>query len=370
MATLVGPPYDNPFITYRHAHQIFEKAAMQGNGSAGAIEAVRLLVSDPESDAVKFEKVEKSEPIVEYQGVGELAALFRPGQLERTSELSGIVLGARPDFIYQKEPFSDAISMQEFNDIGFNFSSAMLAVSIQDGGFGVSVPLLQWNIRLSLVWTRVRVLDGSSFLNLAFQWRFHEHPHPLQLLVWSLEWQEFVRDLRMSSEQRLERIAYGWIYYQLKWLETCMRTLRSPLKGGASVDWSKELTVLLNVKPPEKKDDEWKAWYQDWRTQTLPLLARPELGLPLEVQRKLLEVAGLDAEQLQMQREWLKDQRRRLVTDAIIAAGDEDRRPVENPEDTKRVERIVEELERRQVVANGCSSPWQETVERPAVEGT
>ena len=93
MAGTQDDPYEiPPFITYRDVHQIYERASMQRDGKAEAVEAVRRLISDPESEAVTLGSAEGAEPIVEYRGVGQLAALFRLDQIEPTSALSGIVL--------------------------------------------------------------------------------------------------------------------------------------------------------------------------------------------------------------------------------------------------------------------------------------
>ena len=103
MAGTQDDPYEiPPFITYRDVHQIYESASMQHDGQAEAVEAVRRLISDPESEAVTLGSAEGAEPIVEYRGVGQLAALFRLDQIEPTSALSGIVLSARPEFTYRK----------------------------------------------------------------------------------------------------------------------------------------------------------------------------------------------------------------------------------------------------------------------------
>ena len=59
-----------------------------------------------------------------------------------------------------------------------NFTSAMLAATLHEARYGVEASGLQWNVILALVWTRERVLEDNSFVKLAFQWRFHEHPHP------------------------------------------------------------------------------------------------------------------------------------------------------------------------------------------------
>ena len=133
-----------------------------------------------------------------------------------------------------------------------NFTIPMLAVTLQDAHYGVAASGLQWNIRLALVWTRIEVSDDNSLLKLAFQWRFHEHPHPFQLLKWSHEWREFVRQFQASPGSRLDRIAYAWIFYQLEWLGAGMRGVPSPLRIKSIDDshWKKPLKVDL----PKGKD--------------------------------------------------------------------------------------------------------------------
>ena len=369
MAGTQNDPYEiPPFITYRDVHQIYERASMQRDGKAEAVEAVRRLISDPESEAVTLGSAEGAEPIVEYRGVGQLAALFRLDQIEPTSALSGIVLSARPEFTYRKEPSSKAIFMRGYVGAEVNFASAMLAATLHEARYGVAAPGLQWNVTLALVWTRVEVPDEKSLLKLAFQWRFHVHPHPFQLLQWSHEWRQFVRTFQASPAERLERIAYAWIHYQLKWLSGTMDGVPSASATEAFTDshWEK----LLGVSPKKGNDKEhgsWEHgswWSQDWQTQTLPLLARPELGLPPTVQSQLLGLIDSDGPMVgQIRREWLKDQRRRLVTDAIIAAGEEEGRPAKDAENTERVDRIVKKLNEQYLAAHGNVSPWLEIVE-------
>ena len=368
MSGVRDDPYEiPPFITYREAHQIFERVSMQGDESARAIEAVRLLISEPGSVAVAFGKTGEREPIIEYRGAGQLVALFRPGPVEQTSTSTDIVLGWHPAFLYRAEGSSRAISMQGYGGTRVNFALAMLAVSLQDGGYGVTAPALQWDIHLSLAWTRVEVLDENSLLKLAFQWRFHEHPHPFQLLEWShFRWREFVRTFRDSPEKRVERIAYAWIFYQLEWLGLRPETsgAPSPLKTEDPEKHWKRLLDVIPVLVEDRKSKFWKT--QDWWTRTLPLLARPEIGLPPDVQRRLLNFVSPDASRQDSSelREWLKNQRRRLVTDAIIAGGEEEGRPAENPEDTEKVDRIVRKLD-EQYLATHSSSPWQDWIEEP-----
>ena len=361
--------YELPlFITYRDAHQIFERASLLLSDGSRAVEAMRLLISDREMDAVALGENEEVEAHVEYRGVGELAALFPSEHVETVSELSEIVLSARPQFIFLKQPFSDAISTPGYEGTEINFTSAMLALTMQDQGFGVAAPSLGWNVRLALAWTRVRVLDEHSFLELALHWRFHRHPHPFQLFEWSRKWGKFIRSIPRGSPERLQRIAYGWMYYQLEWVGCDMEGKRVPLDARASGDWNERISDLVEVNPSDSGDGQQSAWLQDWQTQTLPLLARPEIGLPREIQTHLLQFVSSepDPERRSRQLEWLMDQRERLITDAIIAAADEDGRREENPENTDRVRRIVLQCEKRYEAKNKSNSPWKETIGVPS----
>ena len=362
MAGCQNDPYEiPPFITYRRAHQILESASMQGEERAGAKEAVRLLLSEPRSEAVAFEKGGKREPLVEYRGDGQLAALFPPEFSEETLASSRIVLGARPGFVYRRQPSADAISMHGYAGSKVNFTAAMLAVTIKEGLFGVAARGLQWNVQLALVWTSIEASDAKSLLKLAFQWQFHEHPHPFRLLKWSHEWRKVVRTIQDNREHRVDRIAYAWIFQQLEWLHADLNGLPGPAQtaNNSPEHWD----LLLDVKPKPSEDTTHEGVrVQDWRTQTLPLLARPEIGLNPEAQRKLLKFVESERNpQIKKgQREWLKDQRRRLVTDAIIAAGEQEGIREKNAEDEERVQKIVEGFDRQHK-----ASPWCEVVEEP-----
>ena len=372
-------PYAVPaLITYRDAHQIFERVLMEDDDERRAIEAVRLLISSPETEAVKLggiisspetEAVELGgtgvpEPLVEYQGVGELVALFGPGYVEPISESSDIEISARPDFVLRKGRFPDPGYTPEAVDNASDRNRAMLAVTIQEGLYGVAAPGMRWDIRLALAWTSVTIPHENSFLRLAFQWPLHEHPHPFRLLAWSHEWSELVRSIQSSPEERLERIAYAWMFYQAKWLGGDIGKARGPLETTkiSCDNWK----LLMNVKLPMSLiKGRNRPKYLDWRTQTLPLLARPEIGLPPPLQEILLSPVngGTSMEGRRDQLGWLKDQRRRLVTDAIIAAGEEEGRPAENAENEKRVDGIVNELEKQHGEVHGDVSPWWNVVE-------
>ena len=342
---------------------------MHGDDGRRAIETVRFLISDPGTEGAKLGGTGSPGPLVEYQGVGELVALFRSGYIEQTSASSGIEISARPNFVLRKGRFPDPGYAAEAIDDSSDRIRAMLAVALQEGHYGVAAPGLQWDIRLAFVWTRTRISEDGIFLKLSFQWRFHEHPHPFQLIAWNHDWRKFVQNIQSSPEERLERIAYAWIFYLIKWLDVDLGDARDPLKitNISFHDWN----LLLKVQPPTIQPltmmnrEGNLATSQDWRTQTLPLLARPEIGLPPELQTRLLSYVSEEiinygrSDKL----EWLKDQRRRLITDAIIAAGEQDGRRAENAENSKRVECIVGEFENQHCEVYGERSPWWKIIE-------
>ena len=211
------------------------------------------------------------------------------------------------------------------------------------------------------------MLDEQSFLKLAFHWRFHQHPHPFQLFEWSRKWREFVRSIPSGPPERVERILYGWIYYQLEWMRRDMDGLHSPKNASTTVDWNEKILELLDVKPFDYEHGELSAWSHDWRTQTLPLLARPEIGLPPKIQRQLLKFVSSETDQQRRSRHraWLMDQRERLVTDAIIAAGDE---RLTSPRGVPGKQRSGQAYRRgageaAQSRSISESSPWNETIE-------
>ena len=358
-------------ITYREAHQIFESVLMEDDGGRRAIEAVRLLISSPETEAVKLGGTGIPELLVEYQDVGELVALFGPGYVQPISGSSDIEISARPDFVLRKGRFPDPGYTPEAVDNTSDRNRAMLAVTIQEGLYGVAAPRMRWDIRLALAWTRVTIPHENPSLKLAFQWPLHEHPHPFRLLAWSHEWSELVRSIQSSPDERLERIAYAWMFYQATWLVRDFDKAsgpsdkaRDPLETNkiSSKDW--KLLMKLEL-PVSLIKGENKPKHPDWRTQTLPLLARPEIGLPPPLQEILLcpVNGGTSVEDRRDKLVWLKEQRRRLVTDAIIAAGEKEGRPAENAENETRVDGIVKELEKQHLGVHGDVSPWWKVVE-------
>ncbi|HVF59750.1 MAG TPA: hypothetical protein VNJ70_08085 [Thermoanaerobaculia bacterium] len=346
-----------PVMTYRTAHQIFHQVSSHNVPPSGSLEAIRqMLGASDADDLVRTTERGGRGHIVEYRLIGELAALFRPDFVEPISGQADIVLSARPEFIYRRDPSSNAILMTGNSDNVLNFTAALAAVSMRDDGYGVTASGLRWDVRLALAWTRVRLFDRvhqDPNLDLAFQWRFQEHPSPKRLLEWTREWARFVHDLHASTEQRLDRIAYAWIYYHLRNLGASMDGVPEPFSDEFNT--SDAWTAILQAEPQTGTAVE----RARWRTQTLPLLARPEIGLHPDVQERLLQFVGEDPDFAL----GLWDHRRRLVTDAILAAADEARVPAEEAEDSARVARAIEVFERRHRDIYRVDSPWFRSVE-------
>jgi hypothetical protein len=203
----------------------------------------------------------------------------------------------------------------------------------------------------------------SSVANLdaSFRWTFFEHPTPVTLFEWTKRWAEFMDQLSLEAADKVDRIAYAWIYYQLQQLRVDVGVIAAPF--DAAVRDERAWMALLEVSPSTGGDGT-MAPQEFWRKRTLPLLARPEIGFRPSVQEYLLRFVSDDiAAQL-----WLKDQRRRLVTDAIIAAAAEVSERAEGAEKKDRVERAIEVIDQRYGESNELPlesrlSPWSRIVE-------
>lgn len=374
LAPVLDPVELPPILSYRTAHQIVERASAQQEPKKRALEAIRHLLGRGDSDdLVRISKRRKQEtekgepdPMIEYLATGNLTALFHEGFREHTGEDSGIVLSARPDFAYSTHSnrirLSTAGSARREDEI----TAAVIAASLRDDGYGVIATSLTWDIRLALAWTEERVFEDKLSLALAFQWPVHVHPSPLQLLMWSKDWRDFIHDLQENPDLRRERIAYAWIYYQLKWLR---RDLNSNLPLGFEDildpfdehfnDQSSWQRLLEQV--PEVGSEQ-KYW-----TRRMQRLAIPELGIPIKVQEYLL--AKLDPENTE-DVDWLWEQRRRSITDAIVAAADQANVSTEGAENEERVSRVADAFEKRHRSRslNKSPSPWWERVEKPQAD--
>ena len=350
-----------PIMPYRAAHQIYEHASAQHGDAASATEALRGILGGLDSRETVTERSRVQGSTLEYALVGQLAALFRQELAEAISPEAEIVVSSRFDLAYTQSASSDEI-LHRIGDRDtdvINFASAVVALTLQDEGYGVFAPGLKWDVRLGLAWTRARVFHGTpriDGLEAAFQWPLQRRPSPMALLRWTKQWGDFLRELHVVTERRIARIAYGWLYYQLHWLDAPMAGVPDPLEWNEELAWGKLLDADRWPEDGTGPDRE------RWRGQTLPLLTRPEIGLEPELQRLLL---GPDTK-ANLSR--LREQRRRLVLEAVRTSLDErevrgmDRHLNLGPDV---LERAMEEFEANYLKTYGESSQWRMVVELP-----
>lgn len=357
-------------MTYRAVHQLREHVSGISKSRPAQVLA-RLLAGNDDATAAAGEDVEADvQPIsdqvttsdttgdeiasntvvppaernnVDVYITGELAALYRAGPTELAGEYN-IVLSARPDFVFIKPGDAMPTRMSTTAETRFNFTAALTAKALEIAGFPVDAAGLHWNTYLSLAWT-------DWFLGLSFAWTRHVHPRPDQLLEYTNTWSKFLR-IELEPNDKIERYAYAWIYYQRRWAGR-------PAEVSDPVEWTADSELQWDrlVSFSNLDDETLERDSRVWLFRTLPLLARPELGFPPKVQAVLLEHAlkGDIASKL-----FLKNQRRRLVTDAFVAAGIQQGRDVKIlPKDTD-IEDLIKSIDRRYGDVHPEPSPWIE----------
>ncbi|MFY9822455.1 MAG: hypothetical protein WAM82_13810 [Thermoanaerobaculia bacterium] len=335
-------------MSYRKAQQLADEV-FTANDLGDAPKATDLLVRllDPaESEAVAVTG-RGVPPVVEFRTVGEVTALFLPELIEQIyPQLQEIVFSATPRFRFRAE--------DDFNPAGENRGQSagilgpLLAISLQDSNRGVVAPGLKWEARLSLAWTRWVMKDQA--IDAAFRWLLHFLPTPLRLLEWTAEWGVFIRELASEAKDIRDRMAYGWLYHQLRWLGGSLAGIDAPMIADLadSTVWDR----LLSKEPPPDTDS--KLGKDRWRRRTLPLLARPEIGLTPTVQERLL-IASLT----QPSAKDLAAERRRLVRDAFDAAAvSRGERTKGGPDEDALVESVLAAVDRQYEGA-----PWYRFIE-------
>jgi hypothetical protein len=355
-------------MTYRAVHQLHEHVAGISKSRPAQVLA-RLLAGNDDATATAVDDVDADAPPVSDQVTtpdatggeivsnsvvppternnvdvhitGEIAALYRAGPTELAGEYN-IVLSARPDFVFIRPGDAVPTRMSTTTENRFNFTAALTAKALEIAGFPVDAAGLHWNTYLSLGWT-------DWFLGLSFAWTRHVHPRPDQLLEQTNTWSKFLR-IELEPADKIERYAYAWIYYQRRWAGQ-PADVPDPAEWTADSELQWNRLVSFNSLDNGTLERDSRVWL--WRT--LPLLARPEIGFPPKIQEVLLEHAlkGDVASKL-----FLKNQRRRLVTDAFVAAGTQQGKDVRIlPKDTD-IEDWIKTIDRRYGDVHPEPSPW------------
>lgn len=361
-----------PVATYRTAKQSWDRVQdFAENGPDRAAEAVaRLLggsdyedlisrpyahgdaqaetVGSPEAEDHGFLKgshalpgVKSTPPRIVFNQQGQLTARYNEQLVVAGESDSKLSLSGSPAFGLVIPQSSTRAKRELGMGAGGEFSplqaQTMLAVSLRDDFYHVDAPGMEWEMVRSLVWTthqRPHVMQ--------FNWPLLIHPSPLRLVLWSNEWRVAINRIR-QRQMRKWSVAHAWLSHQLLWTGAIevLPEMADPEKFNPE-DFS---DLLNNDKNAE------------WRQRVVPLLARPEIGLPVELQRLFL-----DHSDIADNGETLRQERRRLITDALLAG-----QPLNSEnglvEDEAGVTRIIEGFERQHSALHGTASPWSSRLE-------
>jgi len=243
---------------------------------------------------------------VEVQTAGEIAASYRPG-LRVPAGTYEMVMSTRPDFVFRRISDNDHGWMHADFTNRFFFSGGLIAKMLEEADFPIDAIGLRWDTYLSHAWTEWLLTP-----KLSFAWNRFKHPRPDELFRQTDEWAGLVEQLREPKNSwRVERCAYAWVYYQRKWAgQPAVSNAKKPEElRGSSKRWP--WLALLDFSNIADEEDR-----NRWKHRTMPLLGRPELGFPPDIQKKFLEgLVGAPASVYQD----LLEERRRLVADAVIA---------------------------------------------------
>ena len=337
---------ETSLMTYRTAQQLADEVFTSNDVNTRAtLLLLRLLNAGGRHDAAVQLPGAGDPPMIEYRRIGEAAAVFSPDVVVPVLPArQKIFLSGTPRFSFvpdEEDPWRH-VAPSELPLM------ELLAVSLQDTGRRVSAPGIRWEPRVTLAWTQLQV-DGVP--PATFRWLLHIVPAALVVLEWADEWTRFIGDLAEESYQKRDRIAYGWIYHQLRWLGADVSKLVPPKQ--ASLEDSTTWTALLAVVPPED-DPRFGLGTDRWLRRTLPLLARPELGLTPDVQRRLLARRSPATSIAELIKE-----RRRLIRDAFDAAA------VQRGTGTARIEDEDASVDRVLTALRGYhpDSPWYTEIE-------
>jgi hypothetical protein len=343
------------FTPYRMAQQLADVifTAKNLHAEKNAMELLCRLLDHKESETSSV-LLAGDPPMVEFRGVGEVTALYSPEFIaEVYPGLQEIVLSGRPKFKFRaEENLKDTRQYNAQNSEELRETVTLLAISLRDSHLRVEAPGLTWEAPLALAWTRWTMKDRG--IGAAFRWPLHQLPSPLQLYEWTASWARFIKGLAKESKDRRDRMAYAWIYYQLRWLGGLPAKTKIEPPEAANLDQEEVWKRLLKQEPPKDTDSSLGA--DRWRRRTLPLFARPEIGLTPRVQGHLLEAASK-----QQSKKGLLDERGRLVRDAFdaaSAAAGKGKSTIGSREEERLVEEVLVEVEHAYP-----QSPWNEFID-------
>lgn len=347
-------------MTYRTATQLYEYIQGERVGTKGGARVLAQVLS-ASGEGGQAKVLEDGSIYLPVRG--QIAALHRPGPTILAGNHS-LVLSARPDFVYLDNGSGRPLRISSEDGRRLNSTGLLAAKMLEELDYPVDASALTWDTFLSHAWT-----EWFLGAKLSFAWTRPFHPRPDEHLKQVKSWARFVDVQRGSKgesgdEEQQERWAYAWIYYQLEWRRSTQpEEVQAPkeLAEGEDLKWKdlRDRVAKYSAKAGEHK----------WRRNTLPLLARPELGFPSKVQEMLLGTIEQDdqAKRVAMIKD-LKRDRRRWVTDAFVhgdiqQGGTGDTLPRDDE-----VEQIIQQIDQSYREGHEGENYWEELVEREARE--
>lgn len=332
-------------MTFRQAQQLLQFAAEYPLFAPADILAG--LISSGERDLAQARRDTQS---VEVLLTAELMSLFQASLVEFAGY--EIVMGTRPDFALVDPATGRPLMMSSDEHKRVNFTALLAAKLLEDRGYPVSAAGLRWENHLSLAWTEWREPRAS------FRWTRHKHPQPDQLFQQAIEWNDFVSQ-RRSEAFEPDRYAFAWIYFERKWNGVPADPRLDPMSKTFA---TRGLNWQLLLSSPKMNAADKRKWYNT----TLPLLARPEIGFSPELQSRLL--AGMDTGD-QTAIDYLRDQRRRHITDALVEAAAQRGEDVRPQPDAEQVDRAAHYIDRAFEKANEGKNRWSDIIESAGQDG-
>lgn len=339
-ATVKELSYHLPLATYRTTHQSWEKICAASDPGERTREAVARLLGGSEYDhLIGAAGLDRSAPAsrrINFKQKGRLIARF--------DEQFSVPIGLDYRIDLSAEPFFEVLPRavrSTFEDTSTDNSrqglspaaevrrsQAILAVSLQEDSFNVQTPQLRWEMERALVWT----FHYRPYF-MYFSWPTLIHPSPLRLMSWAREWDQVIDAIRRRPlKDRARLIAFAWMSCQLKWT-------------GKRTD-SFEL-------PETATDGEFRSLLADSPDLAWVPLARPEIGLPRDLQALLLENVPKD------RMKEIRQERHQKITDALIAGGQA--LLGDHGQTRARVDQIEEEFE-TQLDPETRESVWAKTI--------
>jgi hypothetical protein len=292
-----------PALSYRSAQQLWQTVSgleRVSEQDAAAILA-RLASPDPLEPA---EVLEDPAHTIFVPNAGGVAATYEPMQIDPGGQ-ENVVVSARPDFRYV--PLEGRIT----RIAGRELTARLIGSTLQELNFPLSTASA-WDARLAFAWTE------WPHLNAVFAWPWHTHPRPDELLEQTQCWSNYLGSPGAVEKSKIrERYAYAWVYFELQryFRRWGIKQPETPdldpslLAEHTSLPWDRLLAFVTHGAADAHDRNR-------WGERTIPLLARPEIGLDPTVQKKLFNHSTLTPQVIAE----LRDQRRKLATDAVIAA--------------------------------------------------